>query len=59
MKCKKKRNLLFNCSCILFSNRTTIIQNKDELVECLTTGRFDAKNKRVRGNFQSYLVKYD
>lgn len=29
---------------------------KDELVECLTTGRFDAKNKRVR---QIHIITYN
>ncbi|CAF2765027.1 unnamed protein product [Rotaria sp. Silwood2] len=27
--------------------KTTIIADKDELAECLTTGRFDAKNRRL------------
>jgi len=30
------------------TSQNTIIPDKDELVECLTTGHFDAKNKLVR-----------
>lgn len=43
----------------LFSNRKTDVKDKDELVECLTTGRFDQKNRLVR-QYSSFndLIEY-
>lgn len=44
-------SIIYLISC---KHRLTVKLDKDELIECLTTGRFDAKNKLVK----SFLLIY-
>jgi len=44
----------------LFEYRTTIISNDFDLLEGLTSGHFDAKNKLVRSSFCFFInIKFN